>query len=50
MFLPNGDVDFAFYYSELTKAKSERIKWFVIGILTGATATLAVLWAIRLLV
>lgn len=35
MLLPNGDIDFAYYYMELTKVKSERIRYAVMGFFVG---------------
>lgn len=43
MFTPDGDIDLAYYYMELMKARSERIKWGVIGFFLGAGASILLL-------
>lgn len=48
MFLPNGDFDWTYYYSELAKAKSERIMWFAVGVVIGFILTFTVPYLIRI--
>ena len=35
MFDSKGNVDWTYYYAELTKARAERIKYLVIGLFLG---------------
>lgn len=40
MFTPDGDFDWVYYHTDLTKAKADRFKWFIFGIIIGlVTAT-----------
>jgi hypothetical protein len=43
LFMTSEEFDWTYYYAELTKAKSDRIKWFMVGVCLGGAVTAAIL-------